>query len=144
MTRAGLAAVALLALACERPPPAAAPAELRLTLPDGWRVVPGKAGLTAGPPERTVLFLESTKRPFPAPDAFAAAVEAEGASGLEKESSELFLGLTYLVDARPAFLGVSRVGARTVWCSTAAGATAEDVGLARGVCRSLSLKGDAP
>jgi hypothetical protein len=144
VSRRWVLAFGLLSAACERAPRGAAPSELRVTLPDGWKVTPGKSAMAAGPADRTVLFLESTRRPFPSLEALAAAAEANGAENLEKESSELFVGLSYFIGPQPAFLGVSRVGARTVWCSTAAGASPDEVRQAREVCRNLPTKGDAP
>lgn len=143
-----LAVLALgLAAACE-PSKAPAPAErssLRVPLPDGWRATSITNGLQVGPQGRVVLQLESTTRPLPTPEAFLAALQAEGVEILQKESVDTFVGVRYSVNAdgakREAFLGVRKTGPRTIWCSTSASAKSEEVEAAMTVCRSLSWEG---
>ncbi len=126
--------------------PEPAPAGLRVKLPDGWRASPLGADLVAGPQGRAVVKLEKSTRPLPSPDALAAAVEANGGSGLQKESSDSFSGVVYLIEAgdagaKAAFLGARQTGPRTVWCSTTAAAEADEVAAAVNVCRNLSWEG---
>lgn len=140
----------MLAMACEssRPGAPVSPSSLHVPLPDGWRGTALSSGLQAGPEGRVVLQLESTTRPLPPLEAFLAAVTTEGVDVLEKESTDAFVGVRYSVSSegapalkREAFLGVRRLGPRTIWCSTTGSAKSEEVEAAMTVCRSLSWEG---
>ena len=146
MNRLALAAL-VLAAGCESTKPVAPvdPPSLRVPLPDGWQAAPLAGGLQVGPQGRVVLQLESTTRLLPTPEAFVAAINAEGVEILQKESIDTFIGVRYAVSAegvkRDAFLGVRQTGPRTIWCSTTASAKSEEVEAAMTVCRSLSWEG---
>lgn len=154
MNRALLAALALLASCeCARPatsPPVASPeppSRLRVPRPEGWAATPAAGGgLQVGPQGRVVLQLESSERALPTLEALAAAVGAEEVEVLQKESNESFVGVRYSMAVagvrQEAFLGVRRVGAVTIWCSTVGGARVEEVEQAMTVCRSVSWEGD--
>ena len=145
MIRPAVLALALVACESKPTPPAEPRSSLRVALPDGWRANAITNGLQVGPQGRVVLQLESTTRPLPTPDAFVAAVQAEGVEILQKESIDTFVGVRYSVTAegakRDAFLGVRQTGPRTIWCSTSASAKSEEVEAAMTVCRSLSWEG---
>ncbi len=117
---------------------------LRVPLPDGWLATPHGALLEAGPAGRPAVTLESRDAPLPALGALLGALAAEGTQVLEKESSETFVGARYLAGADgaspEAFVGVKRVGARTVWCASTSAATPEQVQAGFGVCRGLSVE----
>lgn len=153
MNRALVAAFALLA-GCEcagpaKPTPVATPeppSRLRVPRPEGWTATPASSGaLQVGPQGRVVLQLESSERALPSVDALTAAVVAEEAEILQKESNESFVGVRYSIVVagvkQEAFVGVRRVGAVTIWCATVGGARVEEVEQAMTVCRSVSWEG---
>ncbi len=149
MNSGRLAWVMLVLAGCSEPAKPNMPAEprssLRVPLPDGWRATGFSGGLQVGPQGRVVLQLESTTKPFPQPEAFVAAVLAEGVEILEKESVDTFIGVRYSMSAdgakRDAFLGVRQTGPRTIWCSTTGSARSAEVEAAMTVCRSQSWEG---
>jgi hypothetical protein len=139
-----------LCFGCEKPaapnvpPPAPPSAQLRVPLPDGWRGTASTDGLSVGPEGRTVLQLERTSRPFPSLEALTGAIDAEGVELLQKESTESFVGVKYLINAdgvkAEGFLGVRQAGAHTIWCSTTGGARGDEVEQAMTVCRDVANK----
>lgn len=145
--KAWLLAALALAPACECSKPAEpASSHLRVPKPDGWTYSTEPSGvLQVGPPGRPVVQLEKETRPLPGLDALVAAVTAEGVEVLEKESNNTFVGVRYSITAKgarqEAFLGVRQAGALTIWCSTLAGARADEVEQAMTICRSVAWEG---
>jgi len=111
---------------------------LRVPLPEGWKATAVAGGLHVGPNSHETLQLESTARDLPTVEALAAAVEREKAQLIKKESSPGFVGVRYRLADGEGFLGVRETGSKTIWCSTARGATAEEIDAAASVCRELS------
>lgn len=135
-------------VACESSPSKSSPqaearSGLRVPLPEGWHATALGADLEVGPQGRAVLLLENTQKPMPRLETLVAAAEADGVHRLKKESADDFIGIRYsnrtsAESAREAFLGVSRIGPRTIWCSTTAAAETEEVEKAMEVCRHVS------
>jgi hypothetical protein len=115
---------------------------LKVPLPDGWKATASSTGLEVGPATAVVLLLESTSKPFPDELSFAQALGAERVDIFKKESSSEFIGFEYFLSTdgghHVGFIGVRRVGARTIWCSTTAAARNDDVDAAMDVCHHLS------
>jgi hypothetical protein len=141
-------------LACPSSPehpaaPATEPrAGLRVGLPDGWKATPSGGGLDVGPKGRVVLQLESLPQPLPSPDDLARRLEAQEVRITQKDMNDVFVGLRYSLvldgGGGEGFVGVKRVGARTVWCATTAQATSADVSEAMGVCRGVGADPPGP
>lgn len=115
---------------------------LRIQLPDGWKANPVGGELEIGPHGKVVLQLENTTKPLPDEAAFASAIEAEGCKVLDKYSSNTYISYKYSFihqgNISEGFLGVHRLGERTIWCATTRGSTSEETALAMRLCRSLS------
>jgi hypothetical protein len=109
-------------------------------LPEGWRASSISSGLQVGPPERTVLQLESQAAPLPSLERLLAALEPEKVVVLWNESTESFTGVRYRLapGTEEGFLGVRRTGGRTVWCATVRGVRSVEIDLAIPICRELS------
>ena len=90
------------------------------------------------------LLLESKSAALPPVDTLAAAAGADGAQRLKKESDSNFVMVRYSLGSDggtlAAFLGVKRVGPRTVWCASTAAARADDVEEGVAICRGLSTE----
>lgn len=115
---------------------------LRIQLPDGWKANPIGGDLQIGPPGKVVLQLENTTKPLPDETVFSSAIEAEGCKLLDKFSNNTYISYRYSFSHQgnsfEAFLGVHRLGERTIWCATTRGTTAEETTLAMKLCRNLS------
>jgi len=140
-------AAALLCCGCPTEKPAAR-LGLRVPLPDGWVATPRGAALEAGPAGRAVVTLESRTSALPPLEQLLAALETEGVQVQEKASEDSYVGARYQlgldggVDAgQPeGFVAVKKVGERTVWCASAAQATAEQVRAGFALCRAVGLE----
>jgi len=125
-------------------PDAGAPGHggLRVRLPEGWTAKPTGNGLDVGPTGRVVVSLEPTSGPLPPVEALVSALEADGATRLEKESSDTFVGVMYQLNgdagAVAAFVGAQKAGPKVVRCASTDEAQVEDVKAGFALCRSLS------
>lgn len=125
---------------------------LRVPLPDGWVATPRGAALEAGPGGRPVVTLESRTSALPAVEELLAALATEGVQVEERSAEASFVGARYQlgldggVDAgQPeGFVAVKKVGGRTVWCASAAQATAEQVRAGFELCRSVGIEPAPP
>lgn len=121
---------------------------LRVPLPDGWVATPRGAALEAGPGGKAAVTFESRTSALPPVEELLAALATEGVQVQEKAADESFVGARYQlgldggVDAgQPeGFVAVKKVGERTVWCASAAQASAEQVRAGFAVCRSVGLE----
>jgi hypothetical protein len=139
-----LAAVALLGCPAEPPPPAQTRFNLRVPLPEGWRAQGGAAGaLLVGPAGVPVLQLESLARELPSLAQLTAPLAREKVDLISKESTDDFRAVRYHLGDGEAFLGVHRLGGRTVWCASLKGAGPEEVAQAWQVCRGLGADAGA-
>lgn len=136
-------------LACLAPDaPSASPAPeakegLRVGLPEGWVATPAGTGLDVGPKGRVVLQLEPSARALPSLEALLQQLTVQGVRVTQKDETGGFVGVRYALSldggGGEGFVGVKRVGARTVWCATTGGASGAEVAEAYALCREVAV-----
>lgn len=130
--------VALLAACAEKP---AAPANLRVPLPEGWVATPRGTGLEVGPKGRVVATLELRGKDVPKASELRRAVTAEGASDVTDEDGEGYAAVRYaLGSGREGFLAVKQTPSKTVWCASTAQARPGDIDDGLALCRSIGTE----
>ncbi len=125
----------LVACSSEKP---AAPAGLRVPLPDGWVATPRGGGLEVGPKGRVTATLEVRAKDVPRSLELSRAVTAEGATNVTQEDGEGYAAVRYSLGAgREGFLAVKKTATKTVWCASTAKASAQDIDDGLALCRSI-------